>query len=465
MSGPEPQAGLSIPPEYVPHALDAERAVIGTIMKNPAVMKSVMAGLPEPIYFYEPKHQIIYAAMLVIARHEELPDLVTVVAELQRRGKLDKIGGRVYLFEVIEDVASTSHHPQYVTLIQKRYQMRKIICICQEAVNSALSQELEPEELVGHVAPNLVQTVMRVQSRGFRNVGDMVADVLNDLDAIQRGERSHGLHTGFPSIDELIGGFAGGDLIFIGGRPRWGKTAFMMNVAERMLRAGCRVAMVSAETSCPEYITRALCTTGEVDSLLARTGKMSEKDWTRLVNAGSTICNWEYWIDDTPDVEIDTLCARTAELKKDADIDILFVDYLTKLTTARKFDQKRLAVDYTVGQLKTLAQTLDIPVVVASQLNRMIETRGGNSWRAKRPTLGDFKESGRIEEDADVVMALFRPDLYIGQNAKDRDRWKNTSQIIVLKQRKGPIGEVNLRFLPELTKYEELTYQPDELPF
>ena len=449
----------------LPHDIQAERAVLGTAMKAPDLMKEVMVELPDKMCFHDIKHKLIYEAMLVLTRHQEQCEIVAVSIELSRRGDLKRVGGRNYLVGMVEDIASTANIMSWVRTVREKYQLRSIIGICQEATSSAMSGDLDAEELVGNITPTLVQTTAQVSSKGFRLVSSLVPDVFSRLEAIQKGHLTYGVQSGFRSFDGFTGGFGNGDLIILGGRPRWGKTAFLMNVAENCLIAGHSVGMVSAETNCPEFVTRALCTTAEIDSLEVRTGKISDRDWTKLVKASATLGGWDYYIDDTPEIEINTLCGRAAQLKQESNISILFVDYLTKITTTHKFDSKRLAIDYIVSQLKTLAMTLNIPVVVAAQLNRMIETRGGHSWRAKTPTLGDFKETGRIEEDADLVLALFRPDLYIAANKKDYTRYENTAKLLGLKQRKGPNFEVSLKFIPEFTRFEEMMYAPELMPF
>jgi len=301
----------------------------------------------------------------------------------------------------------------------------------------------------------------------------LLPEVMQELEEIAKGERTIGIHTGFVDYDKYTGGLQRGELVVIAGRPGEGKTSLMNCFAQNLIDKGRSVGFSSAETGAKEFTLRTLCSTAQVDGLKVRAGQFTgnDPDWDALTRGMGKLTGVGYYIDDTPEVEINTLCARATQLYRDHQIDVLLVDYLQILQVKQHLragdaHMERKKLDYCVTQLKTLARTLYIPVILASQFTREKDKRGGTSWQQKRPKLADLKGSGGIEQIADVVVGLFRPELYVGEKQKDKDKYKNVAELHILKQRNGPSSVYwHLLFQPQYTKFVDMETNYAEMPY
>lgn len=448
-----------------PHNTDAERAVLGCILRNREAVTFLQQILPDAIAFYHPRHRTIYRVMQSMGRAQQVIDLVTFSNELARRKSttkgrtaLDDVGGRAGLVELIENVSATDNVENYAQIVAEKARLRRIAELAGEIQKSAYDESTSSRDLASMATQALVSLSQSRKSAGFVKLGEMVPELLEKLDRIQRGELVMGLRTGFKDLDQMTGGFQNGDLVIIAGRPSTGKTAFLNCIATNMAAESRRVGVFSAESPGEEYALRCLCTEARLDSTKLRRGEITADQWQTLTSVGGKTSGWEYYVESTSGIEINQLLTLASQLKAEKDVEILFVDYLQLLSTTVKLN-RREEVAYLSRQLKLLASRLNLPVIVASQLNRQLEQR-----QNKRPILADLKEAGEIEQDADVVIGMHRPELYAKKKEKETGRFKNQAEAIILKQRNGPIGTVHLYFNEVFTRFETVG-RNEEMPF
>ncbi len=447
-----------------PSNRDAERAVLGIILRSQKHLSQI-SGFLTADCFYHSNHQLIYRTIMQLHRAGEEIDILTVSLELERTGALEKLGGRSFIVELAEEHIASDQVKAAARSVHECHVRRCIMAIGAEIHDGALSGEMGSDELVGKMVPVLIAAVNDRAEKGFIKLSGVIEQTIQRIDQIQAGTIGTGIKTGFKDLDKAIGGLPPG-LVIIGGRPGWGKTSWMNCMADNMVANGHVIAFVSAEMRSDELAMRALCTRAKVDSVKVRCGELSAEEWLRLTKAQGELADLAYWIDDSDSIEVGALCARVSQLHHEHNVEIVFVDYLQRLTTAEQFQQRRLMVEYQLIQLTQLARILQIPVVVASQLNRTLELRGGNRWQDKRPKLADFLESGRIEADAHLVTAIFRPGKYIREKQKDYEKYKSVAEVHILKNRQGPDGfKVDLFFDAEHTRFEDMAVGREELPF
>lgn len=445
-------------PEH-PHNLDAEACVLGAILTDPDIITQIRPVLSTNM-FYSPKHRDIYGAMTSLSECGEPIDLTTISDELTKRGKLDQVGGRIYLVELAETVASSVNTGAHARIVAEKAQYRSIISLAMKASDSAFNQDSEPIDIISQLAGGISAVAVTGNVREPVSVGSVGPEVLDRLQKVQAGDKPAGLHLGFPQIDWKTGGIDEGAMVLIAGDPGMGKTSIALNICEFLCEAGHPVAFFSAESPKEQLTLRLQCSLARVDSLRARRGQLDDNEWSRLTNAMAKMQKWPLYIDDTPQIQMEVLATKAALLKQKYGIEAVFVDYIQKLTSSvrgKAFEKmEQIAKDF-----KTLVRELRIAGFALAQLSRDSKSRPD-----KRPRLTDLSWSSQFEKESDVVIGLYRHELFC-MNQKEREQYEGTAEALVLKARDGQTGKVDLVYLKEFTRFENLAdvAHQEDMPF
>jgi len=434
-----------------PHAFDAECAVVGGIMLDPEAFERLEGTLLAE-HFYSEANRVVFAAVERLHAKSQPYDALTVKDHLLMREELESCGGEAYLGRLIDTTPMSANVRHYAEIVRERAILRQLLGVC-----SNVSQEVY-EEKDRDVSEHLDKAEMRVlavaenfsRSRPtFSKLGSLMADAYNELQARYADQRSiTGVATGYTDLDEMTAGMQRGDLVIIAGRPSMGKTAFSMNVAQNAaIRADEPnvVAVFSLEMSSQQIAMRMLASEARVDMKNLRTGNFSVEDWRKLASASGALAEADIYIDDTPAISVVEVRSKCRRLKRENKrLDMVLIDYLQLMSSSANADRRDQEISEMTRSLKGLAKELNVPVIVLSQLNRSLESRAD-----KRPVMSDLRESGAIEQDADIIMFIYRDEVY---NKKPEN--EGLAQIIIAKQRNGPTGDVNLTFLREFTRFE-----------
>ncbi|SDN20444.1 primary replicative DNA helicase [Desulfonauticus submarinus] len=452
------QRGKDIPPSQIlgktpPHSLEAEKAVLGGVFLSNNIFFSLV-DLLVPEDFYYPAHQIIFSVFIELYRRSIPIDLVTVAEELEKKGKLEDIGGAVYLASLPESVAASANALFYAQIVKEKSLRRRLIETGTELISKGFEEEKDIDEIVDESEQkifSLAESSIQPVFVSTKELSDRVFEQLQKR--VERKELVTGVPTGYFQLDEMTAGFQPTDLIIIAGRPSMGKTAFALNVAMRAaVQAGVPVAIFSLEMSKEQLMMRMLCSWGKVDLRNMRTGFLSDEDFVRLTDAASALSSAPIFIDDTPALSTIEVRARSRRLKSEHGLGMVIVDYLQLMRASRGIDSREQEISEISRSLKALAKELEVPVVALSQLNRKVEERTD-----KRPKLSDLRESGAIEQDADLILFLYRDEVY---NKKEDNPNRGKAEVIIGKQRNGPIGKVELAYLGKFTAFENLAAEP-----
>ncbi len=430
-----------------PQNIEAEQAVLGGVFLRNSIFHSLIDIL-QTDDFYTPVHQTIYKTFLDLYRQNTPVDLVTVAEELQKKGQLEEIGGAAYLTGLTESVASAANALSYASIVRDKSVRRQLI---QESSN-IISQSFESSEDTETVLDQAEQSIFkiaetRIQPR-FKSSNELVHQVFEYLEQrFEQRELITGVPTGYHKFDEITAGLQRTDLIIIAGRPSMGKTAFGLNLAMRSaITSNISTAFFSLEMSMEQLMMRMLCAWGKVDLSRMRSGFLRDEDWTRLYQAADDLNKAPIYIDDTPSLDPIELRARSRRLKSEKELGLVVIDYLQLMNLRQKKDSREQEISHISRNLKSLAKEMDVPVVALAQLNRKVEERTN-----KRPMLSDLRESGAIEQDADLIVFLYRDEVY---NTREDNPKKGLADIIVGKQRNGPVGTATLSFINNCTAFE-----------
>ncbi len=443
-----------------PQSIDAEQAVLGSILKDADSISAVIEYLDADEYFYAKKHQSIFQAILRLYEKGEPCDITTVADELTKLDQLDKIGGRSYLIELVDAVVTSANVISYANIVLEKATLRSLINATGEISKNCYAMEHE----VGEILDKAEQSIFAISEsrlrQGFRSLGELIPHTFDQIERFQETKGGlAGLETGFAKLDEITAGLHGGDFIVIAGRPSMGKTAFSLNIAEHIaVEKKVGVGVFSIEMSKEQLALRLLCGRARISQHLLRTNRLRDADWQRLSIAGDPLREAEIYIDDSPTLTTLEIRAKARRLKAQHDIGLVIVDYIQLINASGWAENRQQEMAMISRSIKGLAKELNIPVVACSQLSRMVETRGGD----KRPQLSDLRESGAIEQDADVVMFVYRPEFYLSHLDKDdpkRMEVEGRAEIIVAKQRNGPTGKIDLAFVKEFARFENLAHQ------
>lgn len=444
------------PDTLPPQSIEAEEAVLGAILKQPNVLNKVVEML-RPESFYMPSHRHIYEAMKHLYDTNENIDIVSVSETLNYNGKLESVGGRAYINDLLANTVTTANVKYYAKIIMENAIKRSLISAGSEIVASGYEKQMTVDEALDGAERLIFDIASKKTTSDLIPVKDIVLDTYQKIEYNyeHKGELT-GVATKFYELDSMTNGLHKSDLIIIAARPAMGKTAFALNIAQNVaLQSNVPVAIFSLEMSKQQLMQRMLCSEAEVDTQRIKTGNMQNKDWEKLANAMNNFAQSKIYIDDTSGCTITDLRAKCRRLKmKEKDLGLIVIDYLQLMEGSGKEDRMQQISSISRG-LKILARELDVPVIALSQLSRAVESRND-----KRPMLSDLRESGAIEQDADIVMFIYRDDYYKNneENKEEGDAAPKSangeSEIIIAKHRNGPVGNVKLLFQGNITKFK-----------
>ena len=439
-----------------PQNIEAEESVLGgVLLENGALDRAL--ELVEPEDFYREAHRKIMRAMLSLHERNEPVDLVTLSDELRRRGDLQDVGGSPYLVELAEKVPTAANVAHYARIVRERAILRGLITTSTEIATQAYEARKDVDSFLDEAEHRIFALSERKVRRSFYRLKDLVFESFHTIERMyDQRELVTGVPTGFHDLDAMTSGLQRGDLVIVAGRPSMGKTAFALNVGQHAaLQANIGVAVFSLEMSKEQLALRLLCSEARVNMNKLRQGFTGDRDLQALAKAAGRLNDAPVYIDDTPALSLLEMRAKARRLKRDPDarLGLILIDYLQLMRGSAGADSREQEIAGISRGLKALAKELDLPVVALSQLNRQVEQRSGE----KKPQMADLRESGAIEQDADVILFLFRPWVY------DKAAEERAAEVIVGKQRNGPIGTVEVTFMSEFTRFEDRA--DDDLSF
>jgi replicative DNA helicase len=441
-----------------PQATDVEQSVLGAMLIEREAIPRAVEILP-PSSFYLGKHQRVYNAVLSLFERGNPVDLITLTEELRRRGELEDIGGAYYLTELTTRVASAANVEYHARIIAEKSLLRQMIETMTELVGEAYDPGADAFELMDRAEGDIFKISDSQLRKSASSITEVIKETLQQLEAIHGREGGiTGVPSGFTRLDDMTSGWQRSDLIIIAARPSMGKTALSLACARNAAlhtQYPTGVAFFSLEMGAQQLAQRLLTSEARVNAQAARTGRMNDADWQKLARAAGRLSAAPIYIDDTPGLTVLELRAKCRRLKAEFDIGLVIVDYLQLMhgTSNSKNSNREQEIAHISRSLKSLAKELNVPVVALSQLSRAVETRGGD----KRPQLSDLRESGSIEQDADVVIFLYRPERYGITVDEHGNSTEGLGEIIIGKQRNGPIGNVQLAFVEQYARFENLT--------
>lgn len=450
-----------------PHNIDAEMAVLGSILKDDQAIHDVIEVFEDDRVFYADKHRIIFRSMLNLFKRHEPSDITTVANELISDDNLDKVGGRVYLVDLAEYIASSANVGKHAAIILDKYLLRCLIYTSNEISRSCYDLDDSVDELLDLAESNIFAISENRLRKGFISIKKLIPSTFAEIEDLQSPDSGLiGIRTGYNELDVITNGLHKGEFIIVAGRPSMGKSALAMNIAENVaIEFGKGVGIFSLEMSKEQLALRTLCGRARISQQKLRAGRLRDEEWSKLTIAGGPLSEAPIFIDDSPSVSSLEIRAKARRLKAQADsnLGLIIVDYLQMMHGAGKFENRQQEMSSISRNLKSLAKELEVPVLACSQLSRQVEQRGGE----KRPQLSDLRESGAIEQDADVVMFIYRPEHYMAHIEKTDPKFhevEGKAEIIISKQRNGPTGVVNLAFVKEFARFENLAPEYREIP-
>ena len=412
-----------------------------------AISSAVEVLKPED--FYREDNKIIYEAILNLYNRAEPVDIITLKTELQTMKQLEAVGGLEYIAELPDKVPTTANVEQYIKIVEEKSSLRALIKTANELITLGYDQTLEVEDILDSAEKRIFDVIQNRNQKGYTSIKDILVDSFTQLEQLYN-QKQHitGVPTGFADLDYITAGLHPSDLVIVAARPAMGKSAFALNIATNAaVRANTPVAIFSLEMSKEQMTNRILCSEAMVDSNKVRTGKIEDDDWTKLAEASGTLSTSQIFIDDTPGISIMEIRAKCRKLKLEKNIGLVVIDYIQLVQASNKKNASReQEISEISRSLKILAKEIGVPVIALSQLSRSVEQRPDH-----RPMLSDLRESGAIEQDADIVMFLYRDDYYNEDSEK-----KNIAEVILAKHRAGGTGTVELAWLGSYTKFANL---------
>ena len=431
----------------MPHSIEAEQSVIGAmIMDRDAVtVASEMLNVED---FYQKQYGILFEAMTELYSEGKPIDLITLQNRLKEKDVPPEISSLEFVRDMITTVPTSANVKYYAEIVSEKALLRRLIKVNEDIAAECYAGKERVEDILEDTEKQIFQVLQRRSSDDFVPIKEVVLNTLDKIEAASRSKGSvTGMATGFIDLDYKTSGFQPSDLILIAARPSMGKTAFVLNIAEYMaFRSNETVAIFSLEMSKEQLVNRLFALESRVDSQILRTGNLSDSDWANLIEAAGTIGRSNLIIDDTPGISVAELRSKCRKFKLEHNLGIIMIDYLQLMQGSRRSESRQQEISDISRSLKELARELQVPVVALSQLSRAVEQRPDH-----RPMLSDLRESGAIEQDADVVMFLYRDDYYNHDTEK-----KDVAEVIIAKQRNGPIGTVELAWLPRFTKFANM---------
>ncbi len=430
-----------------PNDIEAEQAVLGCMLLDGEAVAMALETL-KPEDFYREENKLIFAAMLNLYSRSEPIDLITVKEELVSLGKFEVCGGLAYIADLSEKVPTTANADKYIKIVEEKSVLRNLIKTSSELVELGYDQTLEVDEIIEKAEKSVFNLMKNRNQKGYTPIKEILVETFANLEKLyNQKEHITGLPTGFADLDYKTAGLHGSELILVAARPAMGKTAFALNIATNAaVKAKMPVAIFSLEMSKEQLVSRILASEAMIDSNKLKTGKMDEEDWVKLAEGLQPLSESEIYIDDTPGISITEIRAKCRKLKLEKDIGLVVIDYLQLISGSgsKKNGSREQEISEISRSLKILAKELDVPVIALSQLSRAPEQRKDDH----RPMLSDLRESGAIEQDADIVMFLYRDDYYNPESEQ-----KNIAEVILAKHRGGSTGTVELLWLGSYTKF------------
>jgi len=436
-----------------PHNIDAEAALLGSMLIDHSVIPQAIEMLDEGA-FYKESHRNIYAALIRLFDENKGVDLVTIIEELKKNGTLDSVGGPSYLTSLASGVPTSANFIHYANIVKNKKMLRSLINAATQIVMSAYDPGQDIESVVDKAEQLIFDVSQKKVSSKFLSLREIIKSSIETIDSLyQRKENITGLATGFRDLDIMTAGLQPSDLIIVAGRPSMGKSALASCIVEHagvIEKKG--VAFFSLEMSKEQLVQRMLCSHARVNAHKVRTGFLSQADWPRLVSAAGKLSEAPIYIDDTPGITVLELRAKARRLKAQFDIKMIVLDYLQLMQGPARSENRQQEISEISRSLKALARELNVPLIAISQLSRAVEQRADH-----KPQLSDLRESGAIEQDADVVMLIVREEIY-----NQTEENKGMADLIVAKQRNGPIGSMKLAFLGEYMRFDNLATRSEE---
>ena len=451
----QPAAASLLNPRDRPANVDAERAVLGSILLKPDVCDDI-ALVVRAEDFSDESHQLLYRHLLDLHDSGKRIDATIVVERLKTQGDFERIGGAAALADVVQAVPHAAHATHYAAIVRDKALLRSLIDAGTDILRDAYDASDEPRQLLARAEEKIFSILERRSSAEAKPIQSVLEEVMVRMDARMKHEHTiGGVETGFTDLDQLCGGLHNSELVILAARPSMGKTAFAMNIAEHAaINLKQPVLFVSLEMAALELADRLLCSAAQVNGHRLRNGTISQEDRRRLVQKSSEIGSAPLFIDDTPSRTLTEIAAVARRLKRKQGLSMIVIDYLQLIEPDNPRDPRQEQVARIARRLKGMSRELDIPVLCLAQLNRQAEVSRDN-----RPRLNHLRESGAIEQDADVVMFVHREEYY-QTNDEDRERVRGQAEIIIAKQRNGPIGDVKLLWQHDFTRFVNLEHRP-----
>ena len=431
-----------------PHDIEAEQAIIGSMLTDKDAVIAAVEVLQEQD-FYREDNKIIYSAILNLYNRAEPIDIITLKSELKSMGKFEAVGGLEYIVQLPDKVPTTSNVEQCIKIVEEKSMLRALIKTADELITLGYDPTQEVEQVIDTAEKKIFQVMQKKNQKGYSSIKDILVDTFTQLEQLYNQKESiTGVPTGFVDLDYRTSGLHNSDLILVAARPAMGKSAFALNIATNAaVRAKVPVAIFSLEMSKEQMTNRILCSEAMVDSAKVRTGKIDDDEWAKLAATSGELSEAGIYIDDTPGISIMEIRAKCRKMKLEKNIGLVVIDYLQLVQGSNKKGGSREQEIAEISRsLKILAKEIDVPVIALSQLSRAPEQRIDH-----RPMLSDLRESGSIEQDADIVMFLYRDDYYNEDTEK-----KNIAEVIIAKHRSGATGTVELLWLANYTKFANI---------
>lgn len=456
------------PMQVEPHDIEAEKAVLGAAFLSKNALVDAMEYL-QPEDFYKRAHQIIFSKMVALNDDDQPIDVVTIKNALDKDNQTENVGGMVYLAELASSVPSAANVAFYAKIVHDKAVRRNLINTATKIINEGYADDNDTTDLLDQAEQSILHVSESNSQDGFQNIQQVLNSAMNHIETLSGNDSEiTGLETGYPQLDRMTTGFHPDELVIIAARPAVGKTAFALNIAQNVAtKTDKTVAIFSLEMGAESLVNRMLCAEGNIDANHLRTGNLTNDEWESLFFAAGTLSNAHLYIDDTAGIKVAEIRARCRRLKKETgNLGLIVIDYL-QLIEGNNPDNRQQEVSEISRQLKKLAKELEVPVIALSQLSRGVEQR-----QDKRPVLSDIRESGSIEQDADIVSFLYRDDYYEHGDGDDdqqdggQDNGDDSNvsevEVIIEKNRSGPRGTVKLLFAKSYNKFASVAYVPGE---
>ena len=445
-----------------PQDIEAEQAVLGAIFLDAEALVEAMAQI-EPQDFYRRAHQIVFRSMIALNDRNENIDIITLKSQIESENTLEDVGGISYLTELSQVTPTASGVAHYAKIVKDKSTLRELIQAATKIVKEGYSQEGSVEEIVEAAEKGILNVSEKRNSTGFQAISDVLNSTMENIDRLsQQNEEITGLPTGYPELDKMTAGLQPEELIILAARPAVGKTAFALNIAQNIgTRTDRSVAIFSLEMGAESLVNRMLCAEGTIEASHLRTGQLTEEEWHHLIMAMGSLSRTSIFIDDTPGIKVSEIRARCRRLAQEkGNLGLILIDYLQLIEGSGR-ESRQQEVSEISRQLKKLAKELKVPVIALSQLSRSVEQR-----QDKRPVLSDIRESGSIEQDADIVAFLYREDYYQRQGTEEDKNEEEQAvddviEVIIEKNRSGARGTVELLFKKEYNKFASISRRDD----